>query len=439
MGLGVLALWLALVAAAWPLLRARPSRGHAILLLLCVVALRLCFAEMTAGRTSPGDSEAYLVLARQLIEGRGLYIDEHYMGIRAYAFYPPAYPMLLAGWGAVLGLSVWSVALLGGVTDAVIALLIARVGDRVGSQGAGRAAAFLYLIWPSTLFESPLAAKEAMCTALVLAIALAWLMRADGGIKGWRGAVALGLPTGVLALTQPGWAPIAGLFGLVMIGRMGWRAVIGFGVPAAAVAVLVMMPWWLRNWLVLGAFVPLTSAGGISLWIGNNADATGNWMPQPASLHGLPELEYQRRSAALARAWIIGHPVEEVRLTITKFLRAVGVGQFGLVRLAAMYPPISAMLAAALFPLAHGSHVLMLGSSALAVRMRQSAGVATVGLLALACVLQLGLFGVWFEFGERHRDLLTPFLLLLIACAAAGWQGRGRVVELGTPGVAAAV
>ena len=437
MGLGVFALWLALAMAAWPLLRARPARGHALLLGLCVVALRLCFAEMAAGRTSPGDLEAYLILARQLIEGRGLYIDEHYMGVRAFAFYPPAYPLLLAAWGAVLGLSIWSVALLGAFTDMAIAGLIVRIGERAGNAGAGRAAAFLYLIWPSVLFASPLAAKEGMCTALVLAIALVWLMRADGALKGWRGAVALGLPTGVLALSQPGWAPVAALFGIVLIGRMGWQSVLRFGVPAAAVAVVVMLPWWVRNWIVLDAFVPLTSAGGISLWIGNNADATGNWMPQPASLHGLPELEYQRRASAMAVAWITGHPLDWVRLTLTKFVRAVGVGQFGLVRLAAMYPPISAMLAATSFPLAHGSHLLLLGGSGAASRMLRSTGVATTGLLALACLLQVGLFGVWFEFGERHRDLMTPFLLLLICCAASGWRGRAKMIELRLGRVAA--
>lgn len=427
-GLGMLLLWFALAMAAWPLLRSVPTRGHAVLLALCILALRLCFAAMAAGRTSPGDPEAYLVLARHLLDGGGLFIDEPFMEERVYAFYPPAYPLLLAGWGAIFGLSIWSVAALGGLTDLIVAALMARIGDRAGNAGAGRAAAFLYLIWPPVLFASPLATKEGLCTALVLMLALVWLERAAGDRGFWRGAVALGVATGLLALSQPGWAPVAALFGLVLLGRIGFRRMQGFGMVGAGVAVAVMLPWWLRNWIVFGAFVPLTSAGGVSLWIGNNAEATGNWMPQPAALKGLSEMDYQREAAAMAKAWIMAHPVDWIRLTITKFLRAVGVGQFGLVRLAAMYPPISAMLAAALFPLAHGSHVLMLAGSAAALRLRQAPGITVIALLTLAAFLQIGLFGVWFEFGERHRDLATPFLLLLICCAASALTGRGRRV-----------
>jgi hypothetical protein len=35
-------------------------------------------------------------------------------------------------------------------------------------------------------------------------------------------------------------------------------------------------------------------------------------------------------------------------------------------------------------------------------------------LLIAACLIQLMFFGVWFEFSERHREFLTPFLLLLV-------------------------
>ena len=35
-------------------------------------------------------------------------------------------------------------------------------------------------------------------------------------------------------------------------------------------------------------------------------------------------------------------------------------------------------------------------------------------LVIAACGLQLLLFGVWFEFGERHRKFVTPFLLLAL-------------------------
>jgi len=33
--------------------------------------------------------------------------------------------------------------------------------------------------------------------------------------------------------------------------------------------------------------------------------------------------------------------------------------------------------------------------------------------ILLGCLLHMALFGIWFEFGERHRHFITPFLLLL--------------------------
>lgn len=40
--------------------------------------------------------------------------------------------------------------------------------------------------------------------------------------------------------------------------------------------------------------------------------------------------------------------------------------------------------------------------------------------ILIAGIAQILLFGIWFEFDERHRYFLTPILLL---CAAAGLLG----------------
>ena len=419
-GMLLFGLWLALAWQAWPLLRGWPRGLRATAMIAAMIALRLGVGWLSQGRISPGDPHSYLVIAGQLIAGQGYFIDERYMGVRTFALFPPVYPLLLAGWGWAVGLSTWSVLALGSLIDALAALALWRIGARLGQSGAGRATGFLYLIWPSVLFSTPRAAKEGLSTLLILLLALIWLERAHGGMRGWRGIAALGMAAGLLALTQPGQAPLAALFGIALIRWVGWRPVLRLGIPAALVAMLVMLPWWARNWIVFGGFVPLTTASGISLWIGNNANATGGWMPQPAALHGLPERVYSARAGSLAADWILGHPLGFVRLTIAKFLRAVALGEFSLIRLAAMYPPISAALAAMLFPLTYGSHMFLLALSAVGLGFRRTPGLAILTALVVACFAQLLLFGVWFEFGERHRDFLTPFLLLVLCIAATG-------------------
>lgn len=424
-GIALFALWGALAVAGWRTAQTRWRWQTQAPMLIGAVALRIAFGWLSLDRVSPGDAHAYLVIAQQLLDGQGYYFDEPYMGLRTHALFPPGYPLLLAGWGALFGMSTWSLLVLGSLTDVAAAMVIARIGARLDQPIAGRAAALWYLIWPSVLFSAPLAQKESMCTLLALVLAAQWIGWMQGA-RGWRPVLTLGMTAGWLALTQPGMAMIAALFGIALMGSIGWRGVMRMGMPAAAIAVAVMAPWWLRNWIVFGAFVPLTSAGGLSLWIGNNPAASGAWMPPPSELQGLPELAYTRHAASIAQQWMAAHPLDVAKLTLAKFLRATGVGHFGLVRLAAMYPPISQMLAAMLFPLAQGVHLALLGGASIALRAWRRPGVPVLALLVAACLAQLLLFGVWFEYGERHREFMTPFLLLLAASATSSWQG-GRL------------
>ncbi|MFA6116618.1 MAG: glycosyltransferase [Sphingomonas sp.] len=410
-GICALLLWVAIAGLGLPLLRARPTRRWLALLAMVAITLRLCFALLSVHRGSGGDPNAYLLLAKGLLIRDEYGIYDQYFGGYWRALFPPFYSFLLAGWGSIAGFSTASVLFLGTVIDLGAASLIVQLGRRLGNEGAGRGAAWLYLVWPSVLFSAPLAQKEGLCAFLILALALAWLNR-DHRI--WRNAVKIGVPAALLALTQPGQAPLAALFGLCLIGQAGFLPILLAGLRAACIALLVMLPWWIRNWLIFGVFMPLTSAGGASLWIGNNPDATGNWLPPPEHLRGLPEIVYNKRIGAIAVEWIRANPGAFVRLTITKFLRACGVGAFGIGRLVAMQPPLPAAIAAALVPFSHLAHVALLGGSAVAARLRRMPGTGTLLLLIAACLIQLMFFGVWFEFSERHREFLTPFLLLLV-------------------------
>jgi len=416
LGWGILLLWLAAAWLAVPLAERSPSKPRLIELAALQVVLRVAAALLFAGRTPGGDALYYLILSGNVLAGRGLSVEEPYIGSTVHALYPPAYALLLSGWISCFGASAASLLLLNTLIDTAAAMLIWRIGDLLDRPGAGRAAAWLYLLWPSTLLSAPLAQKEGLCALLILILAHQWL---SGLQRGWgtlRGGALIGLAAGLLALTQPGQAPLAALFGLslVPVASLGRVAAIGFA--ALPFALLLLLPWWIRNWLMFGAFVPLTTTAPISLWIGNNPAATGNWMPPPAALRGMPELDYGRAIGGLAKQWIASHPLEFLRLTATKFVRAVGTGQFGVGRLAGMTPRPSAATLAALLPLAQLSHLLLLGNAAVAA-LRQALPVRILLLLVLACLLQLVLFGVWFEFGERHREFMTPLLLLTICCA----------------------
>lgn len=415
-GIGLLMMWL--LAAGWALsttIRA-PARAEWFAFGAFAIAGRIGSAMLAAPRVSDGDSHWYIVIAQGLLHGDGLVMHEPYMGIATRALFPPLYPLLLAGWGAVAGFSTVSVLVLSSLIDLVAAAAIIRLAVLLGERRAGVAAACVYLILPSVLLSAPLAQKEGLEIVFVLLLAIGWIT-AIRTPRRVRDAVAIGLPAAALALTQPGDAMLAMLFGIVLSPTIGLRRMLAIGIPAAIVAALAMLPWWVRNWLVFGAFVPLTTASGYSLWIGNNPDATGNWMAPPPHLRGLPELAYGKAAAAIATEWIVHHPFDFIRLTIAKFLHACGIGRFGVDRLAWMTPPLPTAIVATLLPVSQGAYLIMLTASSVALRIRRDPAIATLAALLLACVAQLVLFAVWFEFGERHRESLGPFLLLTIAVA----------------------
>lgn len=419
-----LALWI--ISTIWR----RPHRWEWLVFAACALALRTGSALLADGRVSPGDSHWYLVIARNLLSGDGLTMFEPFMGSETRALFPPAYPLLLAGWGAVAGFSTLSLTTLSTVIDLAAAGAILLLASAFGARPAGNVAACLYLIWPAQMLDAPLAQKESLATLLALLLAYGWTT-ADAGKR--RRAIFIGATTALLALTQPGETLLGGLFALAQLPRLGMRRLFAVGLPALGVAMLVMLPWWIRNYLWFHAFVPLTSGSGYSLWIGNNPAATGNWEEPPRALYGQPELAYSRAAGAIATTWIESHPFDFVHVTIAKFLRACAISEAGIVRLAAMRPPIGPRISALLFPSSYGAHLLLLSASAAALWVRRDPAMRGLMLMVAACVAQLLLFGVWFEFGERHRAFLTPFLLLAIAhwlTSIGARRSRSRAVPV---------
>jgi 4-amino-4-deoxy-L-arabinose transferase-like glycosyltransferase len=430
-GVLLLAGWLIVAALAWPIARdALSARWAWAAIVGAAIGLRLGALALLAGRSpGGGDPQVYLQFAHDLLAGRGLQFHDQTMGATYFALFPPVYPLLLALIGAPFGLGPGVVLASNLAVDLGSAVLITRIGARIGDAGAGRAAAWLFVTWPTFVLGAPLAQKEPLITLLVLAM-IVLLLGLRSRQASWRDGAAFGALTGLLALTQPLAAPFPVVLAAAFLPFLGWRRLWSLALRAAPAAILVMAPWWIRNAVLLHAFVPLTSAGGLGIWIGNNPAASGNWMQPPARYIGLPELQMSARAAAEGKAWIMAHPVDFVRLTLTKTFRTMGVEQFTMVRFSMLKPAPGAALQAALLPLCQGSWAVLLAAAALLSRpaLRRPGGAIAL-LLAIACLADFALFTVLFEFGERHRYVLTPFLCLVATCGLAAIRlpapGRG--------------
>jgi hypothetical protein len=91
--------------------------------------------------------------------------------------------------------------------------------------------------------------------------------------------------------------------------------------PLLIVAML-LAPWVVRNYVVLGAFIPLTTSSGSNLYGGNNPEADGGYVSsEPYVLPNLTEVESDRIFTERAFSWISSNPVAFAKLLPLKAAR----------------------------------------------------------------------------------------------------------------------
>jgi hypothetical protein len=195
--------------------------------------------------------------------------------------------------------------------------------------------------------------------------------------------------------------------------------VVRLGLTALPSLLIVLAPWWLRNWLLFGAFVPFTTASGMML----NSAWRDLAVPFPPGLFELPEPERSAVMGELAREAIREHPLGFIEQALRSMVYGFAYEEAPLARFRHTSPPIGALDHARLAPLLQGAYAAMLVTALAGAwrRLRQRAADPAV-LYAFALLASILAVNVWFEFGERHRLVLTPILLLV---AAGFWVGRG--------------
>ncbi len=247
---------------------------------LSAFLLRLGYGLLQPAEFWDEDEGVYQTMAENFRAGEGLI----YTPYRKAAF-PPLYPLFLAGflWAgfplfttarvfqALLG--AFSCLLIGGGSRRAFAGL----GERV-SRGAGFLAAALLAVYPiAVIYPARLMTENLLIFLLPAAVfsllksvssprALLWIL---------LGGVLLGLGT----LARPTLLPFVVMAVIwlcfVPAGRRGFF--VRAGVLLAGF-ILVILPWQVRNYRVLGAVVPVTTAAGANLYIANNPAAIGGSM-----------------------------------------------------------------------------------------------------------------------------------------------------------------
>jgi 4-amino-4-deoxy-L-arabinose transferase-like glycosyltransferase len=180
------------------------------------------------------------------------------------------------------------VELLLGLGAIVVAYLLGR---RINCRPAGLLAAFAVAVYPPFIHSTGALYSEppAIFTLPAAVLAFLWANERER-LRAW---LLPGLLFGLTALFRPEYLPVGvafALLALVRVGRArGWRPGLAGAALLVAALLVPVVPWTIRNEVVLGRLVPISTGGGKALYVGTFLPADG---------------EYQRVKAMLARRYL---------------------------------------------------------------------------------------------------------------------------------------
>lgn len=243
---------------------------------------------------------------------------------------PPLYPVLLAGIFKLAGtyshLSLWIAVILNAVFSAITAVFIFVLGKRVFGASVGIIAAWIWACWlPEAVVSIRL--WESSLSALFL-IASLYLLLYLRDSRHWFSWWLFGLLGGISALTNTTLLPLFFFF-LIWLWFVGWKC----ETPrtqqiwgAAAICLLVLLPWTLRNYSVFQRVIPVRDNFGMELWIGNHEGVTnlfeytsGFPLIDPGEYNRLGEIQFMEEKQRVAFQFIKDHPAQFLRLCGQRF------------------------------------------------------------------------------------------------------------------------
>jgi 4-amino-4-deoxy-L-arabinose transferase-like glycosyltransferase len=277
--------------AEW--IRALPQRyGKRTLIALGLIAL-LGLAVRAYVVVNPvehpgDDSRAYYALSK------ALYTEQSFGGpeFKDSSDWSPGAPFLYAAsfyatGGAREGTARIVEALLGVATILVVFALGWRLGGRELGRWTGLFAAFAVAAYPPFLHSTGELMSEPPAMLTLPAAILAFLWAGDRE-EAWRWLVP-GLLFGLTAMFRPEYMLVGAAFVALAAIRIWREREWRLGLAGAAVLlvalVLPIIPWTVRNVVVLDRIVPISTGGGKALYVGTYLPADG---------------EYQRVKAILA-------------------------------------------------------------------------------------------------------------------------------------------
>lgn len=296
---------------------------------------RLFLAVLSAAGFSPrGDEGDYIFWADTLLR-------DGTFGVHPTAHQMLLYPMLLGAVKGATGVKVPAYLVLNAFLGTVAVLLIYRIALHLAGERAARISLLLSVPNPFLMANTPDVLTENLYIPLVLGFLLALLVAQDDGPpregaawRRWLPWAVAGLLLGLSNLTRPTLLrfgiliPIA--YGVLDkgLGRRARGAILLVAVSAA-----ILLPWWIRNAVVFGHFIPGTTGEG-TVFVGvynekalNDPSFYGSWVNygtdiSPEPFQGRTEYDRDRTASGMAWKYAAAHWTRIPRTLPWKILRA---------------------------------------------------------------------------------------------------------------------
>jgi 4-amino-4-deoxy-L-arabinose transferase-like glycosyltransferase len=245
-------------------------------------------------------------------------------------FWPPGYPFVLAGiyklWpAAALGdHEVEAALVVNALLGAATVVLVYGIGRRAFEERSAKLAALLTALFPSLVFYAGVTLSETAFT--FLALLAVWLTIEAQARHEWRLLVLSGAVIGFAALVR-GQALLLPLVVLPFWWRSSgsWRSALARAAGVGALAMLVVLPWTLRNYGVSGSAVLISSNAGVDFYIGHSAGADGRGQKVDDLVFRYPDRSQAAAEAQINRdgfregiEYAMKHPLREVSLSARK-------------------------------------------------------------------------------------------------------------------------
>ena len=263
-----------------------PSRAHKlkpyIFMVLAALVIRLAVMGFLYPEQLDPDRDHWRFgyetgrIARSIVLGHG-FSSPLFADTGPTAWMTPVYPYIVAGVFKLFGIyttaSAFALLSLNALISALNCLPIVFIGRRCFGERIGRWAGWTWAFFPYAIYFPVERIWETWLATLLLSVLFLMTLRLaeTSNLREWIGFGAL---WGVAALTSPAMLAVLPCMGgwiCYRLYRRGQRWLVP-GAVSALVFFAVISPWFIRNDLVFGQFVPFRDNMGLVLRLGTKGD-----------------------------------------------------------------------------------------------------------------------------------------------------------------------